>query len=710
MEKMNPFPVGKGKRRKAALSQKAGLFLSRGVLVLFLASLLYWTLFFHHRLPAVTDALMHVYPDKMADIREWRAGFVPLWNTDWGCGMPQAAVWQSMCFYPLAWIWGILGNPDTLVAFCLGHSLLAFLGCLLWLRSLGANLLACRLGGLCFSGSAFAVECWAYPHHTSAFTWIPWIFWASHRLLAKPVLGRWLPLTLFLGLQVLAGYPIFVLYTWVLLVSWWVSRNPSGKSILSLAGAFFASLLLTSLQWLPFLDLLTDAHRGGWWTDFPYFMKPVEYLTLLEPDILGSPASNLYRGTPANFAFNLYIGIVPLGVLLAGSLRLWKRKKDFRIWPLSAFFLLLWMGGARLFPAAHFPARFLEWLEPSKSTPLFIFCASTGASLAFSSFLANKRGSKMRLVWMGVGLLWALDIFHVPFQITHAVPNPYQSPEWKSNARDIRRLVSNGRIVSLTSNPLRFSGEKALEKSVEVPVGYFLADTNAAMGIASADFYMSIQPLESMNLGRYINLGFPYGGDLLDVAGVRLFLLPQILPDPKYRLVGRLGEDYLNFNTRASQPLRFVAGKDVLPTRPAVLNRLARSGSGWRKKVYLEGKKEVDRVQLSSVSRILDFSPVTGLARPGDGRAAFQGNFAKPGYVVFNETCLPGWHAWVDGKPFPILRAYGLFMAVPVEAGGHQVDFRYEPATFRLGLFLSLATLAGLIAACRWARVRPKAE
>jgi uncharacterized membrane protein YfhO len=45
----------------------------------------------------------------------------------------------------------------------------------------------------------------------------------------------------------------------------------------------------------------------------------------------------------------------------------------------------------------------------------------------------------------------------------------------------------------------------------------------------------------------------------------------------------------------------------------------------------------------------------------------------------------------MDGKPEPILRAYGFFMTVAVKGGGsHEVDFRYEPVSFRLGLFVSL--------------------
>ncbi len=65
--------------------------------------------------------------------------------------------------------------------------------------------------------------------------------------------------------------------------------------------------------------------------------------------------------------------------------------------------------------------------------------------------------------------------------------------------------------------------------------------------------------------------------------------------------------------------------------------------------------------------------------------------------MIFDEDWIPGWRAWVDGNPVPILRAYGLFMAVQAMPGSRQVDFRYEPAAFRLGLFLTFLATAFLV-------------
>jgi hypothetical protein len=157
---------------------------------LFLASSLYWGFSAKGLLPAMTDTLLHVYPNIIINLREWAQGGIPLWNPYWGCGLPQLATWISFCLYPLGWIWNFLGAPGTLVPYCLAHGFLAWVGGCLWLRRQGTCLPGCALGALSFAGSGLAIRCWAYPHHTSAYIWIPWIFWAADRILEKPRLGR----------------------------------------------------------------------------------------------------------------------------------------------------------------------------------------------------------------------------------------------------------------------------------------------------------------------------------------------------------------------------------------------------------------------------------------------------------------------------------------------------------------------------------------
>ena len=49
----------------------------------------------------------------------------------------------------------------------------------------------------------------------------------------------------------------------------------------------------------------------------------------------------------------------------------------------------------------------------------------------------------------------------------------------------------------------------------------------------------------------------------------------------------------------------------------------------------------------------------------------------------------PGWRAYWDGEPVAILQADHAVRGVIVPAGATTVDFRYEPRSFRLGLWMS---------------------
>jgi hypothetical protein len=69
----------------------------------------------------------------------------------------------------------------------------------------------------------------------------------------------------------------------------------------------------------------------------------------------------------------------------------------------------------------------------------------------------------------------------------------------------------------------------------------------------------------------------------------------------------------------------------------------------------------------------------------------------KEGALFVSEPYYPGWRAFVDGKRSPIFRARNFFRKVKLAAGKHRVRFVYAPFSFRVGGFISLATILGLI-------------
>jgi uncharacterized membrane protein YfhO len=73
---------------------------------------------------------------------------------------------------------------------------------------------------------------------------------------------------------------------------------------------------------------------------------------------------------------------------------------------------------------------------------------------------------------------------------------------------------------------------------------------------------------------------------------------------------------------------------------------------------------------------------------------------------MLNDANYPGWLAYVNGKPTPILDANYLFRGVILPAGRSTVEFVYEPASFRVGALISIAALAALIILALHSRMR----
>jgi hypothetical protein len=67
----------------------------------------------------------------------------------------------------------------------------------------------------------------------------------------------------------------------------------------------------------------------------------------------------------------------------------------------------------------------------------------------------------------------------------------------------------------------------------------------------------------------------------------------------------------------------------------------------------------------------------------------------EPGYLVLLDAWYPGWKCRAaDGSELPVWRANGFFRAVQVPRGSQRLEFTFAPKSYRIGMTISLATLA----------------
>ena len=61
--------------------------------------------------------------------------------------------------------------------------------------------------------------------------------------------------------------------------------------------------------------------------------------------------------------------------------------------------------------------------------------------------------------------------------------------------------------------------------------------------------------------------------------------------------------------------------------------------------------------------------------------------------LITNLQFYPGWKVLVDKKPAPALRVNHTFLGTQIPPGEHQIEFKYSPRSFWLGLFISACSI-----------------
>ncbi len=77
-----------------------------------------------------------------------------------------------------------------------------------------------------------------------------------------------------------------------------------------------------------------------------------------------------------------------------------------------------------------------------------------------------------------------------------------------------------------------------------------------------------------------------------------------------------------------------------------------------------------------------------------------QASVAAPALMVLSEIYYPaGWNAYVDGQPTKIYKTNYILRSIFLPPGEHAIEFRFAPASFTLGLWISVFTFLALIGA-----------
>ena len=357
-------------------------------------------------------------------------GALPLWNPNNLLGVPLIGNMQSAVFSPLTWPYFLWPDPGTLVVPAWLKLWLTALGLYLLAReALRCGRLAAAIATIAFSLGAFMTIWLLYPL-TSTVTWLPWLWWATARLVDAPSRRRLAGLAGLVALSLVAGHPETALHSaeatgaFALFYAWQAgpgSVRRVGQRLGWWLGAYALGGLLAAVQLLPFLDYLAQSTvwltRGsqldGPWLPFRYAWA------LVSPSLLGSPADRTWWASDTTYnEITTYCGVVPL---LLAPLALWAgpgRQRRFALF-------LLGLAGVSLGVVYHWPVVFevvtaLPLMHLVANQRLLVFVQLALALLAafgLESIRARLPGARrpLMLLLAGVTTFWFVAGLAVPW-------------------------------------------------------------------------------------------------------------------------------------------------------------------------------------------------------------------------------------------------------------------------------------------------------
>lgn len=519
---------------------------------------------------------------------------------------------------------------------------------------------------------------------------------------------------------------------------------------------------LAAGQLLPTLELLPAAHRTFTLGPESYaaFLKravqPLQLASFLLPHPLGHPGEGTYVGLENYADFTLYLGVIALGLALWGAVcsRAWEAR--FLI-AAAVVAMLVATGTAVNWPLYHWLPGFARAGGPARISLLAIFSLSMLAGLGVEALTRMERvaprvGLAALLALLAAGAWAWWHWFGRDLGELHAgLPLLLKT--------EVRRALTLVAATLLALFALRGRGRVALPLALIVLLGMDLALAarghvhvtprdwvyarsadpgpvagrvvgnaadwparrfpNAVLPPNAAMVYhlRDVGGYDSLYLARYrdfaalIQGGDPspafngnmllprlsrvYDLDMTRLAGVEAILSPTRVEGAPLDRVG----GYYRYGPLGAWPRAWVAQSAVfVPDWQAAQEAMVRLGA-LPDCVIITGPDqpvETPRPGLAPTAEVTDLSPNAvrvDLPRGGGG------------YLFLADTFAPGWRAYAEGRELPVRTAYLTFRAVPLPREVSRVEFRYQPASFRVGLFIGLLTLAAAVCALTAERV-----
>lgn len=179
----------------------------------------------------------------------------------------------------------------------------------------------------------------------------------------------------------------------------------------------------------------------------------------------------------------------------------------------------------------------------------------------------------------------------------------------------------------------------------------------------------------------------PLESPIHDLLGVRYLIFRSETYRGPAVVRGNDPDDFALVENPHALPRAFVPRRVATIDDPAqVLALMSRGGFKPRDIAFVS-----EETQLPAA----DAMGSASIVRESSGEVVIAAEMQTPGMVVLADWWYPGWQAYLNGEERPILHANYALRGVEVEAGQHELVFRYEPDSFAWGL--RIAAAAGVV-------------
>ncbi len=284
------------------------------------------------------DLIFYYYPMTEYASERLAKGDLPLWNPQQCCGVPFLATAQVAVFYPGTWLSLVMPVGTALKTLMFGEVLLGGLFAALFFRALGVSHYAAGIGGVLFIFACILGQTF-WPPEVSAIMWMPLLFLCVEKFVRQGKWRWWAAFTVATTLQILAGFPQFLVYTFYLLGPYAIVRlvhcsiggqYESDQLIRRGVGLGFACALalgLAGAQVLPTKELVDNSARGEGLAE-----QEVQYLeqTGWKPPDAEQIAHNAFDPRPKLIAFDFlndagYLGMATLFMIALAIVVGWRK-------------------------------------------------------------------------------------------------------------------------------------------------------------------------------------------------------------------------------------------------------------------------------------------------------------------------------------------------------------------------------------------------